>query len=240
MPLLCSATGCSLPSHTVHRCAHAPCRQEAQLAREQLQARVTILEGRVRFLEAGYELQPPQLLQCAAHQGQPPAQPLALTWGPGGSSPARGGVPAAHSPPVAAWGGQAGGQVAAAGGTAAWLQQTTPLQLQDSQPHAHSNPLFDSQPSFAASRQQPAAMAAGAAAAPAPAASWGAAAGTAAAITAHQLQPVAAATVAPPPAAVVPAPAPAQRGYSSAAELISSMQARFSEADDFLLSLRRL
>ncbi|KAL4855676.1 Centrosomal protein [Chlorella vulgaris] len=43
--------------------AAASARHEAEQAREQLQARVTLLEGRMRFLEAGYELRPLQQQQ---------------------------------------------------------------------------------------------------------------------------------------------------------------------------------
>lgn len=227
--------------------------------REQLQARVTILEGRVRFLEAGFELRPPHqqplLLTGSCSQGQPqpplalpapagsgagPGLGLGLGMHAGGSSigSGSGGGEAYASAP--GWGWQAPG----AASIAAWRPPQQAIPPRGLQQHARLNPLFDPQqlemPAVVPGRQhaearvQPSVPAAGGlgssgvshpAAAPAKQQPW-----------------------LPPPLPLLRPAAPAsappavaeQRSYGSAADLISSMQARFSEAEEFLLSLRRL
>ncbi|EFN54629.1 hypothetical protein CHLNCDRAFT_135165 [Chlorella variabilis] len=181
--------------------ASAAARQDAQQAREQLQARVTVLEGRVRFLEAGYELRPSQQqlqLACDMQLGQP--QPaLQLPWG------------AAARPP-----GQLG--PLAGGGQ-----------------HTRLNPLYDQQASSSSSAAAAAPVPAGAAAPPSSSSSQAPAAGGI-----QWPLPAAPAGPAGPAVPAAPAAVPAERSYGSTVELISGMQARFSEAQDFLLSLRRL
>jgi hypothetical protein len=194
-----------------HRRCCMGCRQEAEQAREQLQARVTVLEGRVRFLEAGYELQPPQQQQLLLQQQRQPV--LSLPWAaasglPNGSC-RRAALPAV-SPQQEPW--QAGRQQAAVQG------------------HTRSNPLFDL-------NQQAGGLGLVAACSPA---------GAMATLPQHASAAGPAATRSQPrqPQTLPPAPAPAQRcasgTYGSTSELISGMQARFSEAEEFLSSLQRL
>jgi len=237
------------------------CRQEAQQAREQLQARLTVLEGQVRFLTAGFQLRPsshPQqhLLECSMPMQQ--QQPLmALPW--------------TATTPTAAGRGQS---------PVKQQQLVVPPPLYGQQ-LTRSNPLFDAQQAaqhpaplmqpgsgYGSGFQQawtqagPAACSGGcsgqgaahAAATPStvePVA--GLIGGTAAAAPQtqqqqqqqQQWQPQAALPAAPPtavgPAPLVLLPEPQQaRCYSNTTELISGMKASFSEAEDFLMSLQRL
>lgn len=229
---------------------HPDCRQEAQSAREQLQARVTILEGRVRFLEAGFELRPPHHTQ----------QPLLL---PGSTYPLAlpAPVPAAGVVAANAAGGSWGGSSSSGGSASEAAQQapaaasSTPWQTPQLrhmppalslQQHARVNPLFESQQRAAACALSDAPGCQHAAiAAPA-------AARTCSAACQPTEHPVPQQGVLPPPQSLPPLPPPALQQLAaaptstslgsggSAAQLIRSMQARFSEAEHFLLSLRRL
>ncbi|KAL4432186.1 hypothetical protein ABPG77_005948 [Micractinium sp. CCAP 211/92] len=218
--------------------------QEAQQAREQLQARVTVLEGRVRFLEAGFELAPalhgqPLLIEgcgarCAcAHRAQPPA----LLPAP----------PARHAAIcAAAAAGHAALRLPAQHGIGPSAAANSLEQL------AKSNPLFDAQPSseFSAPLPHPGACPRVSTSSR----SWapGAAAGSQGGTPAQTSAPVnvstaaAAATsqwraaTAAGPAEAGAFPATLKREHGSTAELIAGMQARFSEAEGFLLSLQRL
>lgn len=213
-------------------------RVEARQAQEALQARVIVLEGRVRFLEADCEMRPaPQQQPLALPCSSAAAPPLALTWGPASSSGGTGralGQPAAGS-----WSAAAGASVPAPVSAAAmphWGQPPRPVTEQ----HGHVNPLFES--------QIPASMMAAAAAMMARphAAPWqGAAAGTAAdaGVLAHaspppQQQQLQQQQLPLPPGRAAVAVLPTARSFGSASELISSMQARFSEAEEFLRSLQ--
>lgn len=198
------------------------CRHEEQQAREEMQARLCVLEGRVRFLEAGYsrpELHlalpapaPQMQLLCGASHLQPQQpQPLALPW----TAPSSSSMPASLQGPSVGWGAPAPRSVAGgdSSGAACGQQREQPPRL---------NPLFDAQHPAPASalppstswQQPPSGVGSGTQAAPAEAVHWE-----------------------PPPLPPVPAQ---HSSYESASELINSMQARFSEADEFLLSLRWL
>ena len=253
------------------------CRQEAKLAREQLQARVTILEGRVRFLEAGYELRPAagqlQALPPAASQqqvlqyspGRQQAPPLALTWGAPGSGSGGGwgaavvgcsvgptGLLALQAKPAVH---QAGAATAPPPSVAMGYRQHT----------TRSNPLFDGQPPAPPAAASTASMqVASVQPSHASSTSWHqGGAGSVQRATAGLGGLGAPAPVAPParsssgqqqvlppplppapivrphgPGAAVPA-APPHRSYSNTSELISGMQARCMEAEEFLLSLQR-
>ncbi|KAL4421442.1 hypothetical protein ABPG75_010733 [Micractinium tetrahymenae] len=234
--------------------AAAAARLEAQQAREQLQARVTVLEGRVRFLEAGFELAPAQqqqqlLLEGGSMQSSRPqqAQPPALAWA----------APRAAPRAEALRFGSAAGAWQAVAHRPGQHGQAGPAPAGSLQRSARSNPLFDSEPSSQSltylqqqhgqgSWAQPQLPSAGLTGSP------GAAAGSRRGAQAQQSGPVGAASTLKPPAAqqrVHAAATPsiyegplgvAERHYSSTSELIAGMQARFSEAEGFLLSLQQL
>lgn len=217
------------------------CRLEAQQAREQLQARVTVLEGRVRFLEAGFELGPP-----------PPRQQLLLE---GGSAQSAGGhwsqpagaprVPPAQ-PAALAWGGAATRQAAACLPVQHGLG--VPAAAPGLERQARSNPLFDSEPSsLLLTPHQPLAAQPGLspASCSGPGGAAGCQGGTAAQASGCATMSGAAAGQQRMAAAVARAgaealPALTERQYRSTTELIAGMQARFLEAEGFLLSLHRL
>lgn len=249
---------------------HPDCRQEAQAAREQLQARVTILEGRVRFLEAGFELRPPHhtqqqplLLPGSTYALAQPQPPLALP------APAPAGVVAAHAA-GGSFGGSSSSSFASGMEAVGWrapapaAASSTPWQTSQLghtppasslQQHARVNPLFESQQQAAA----PATLVVPGCTHAAIAAPAAASAGAGSAACQHTGHPVPQQGMQPPPqllpqlppaslppgearaAPAAAAPATTSLGSGgSAADLIRSMQARFSEAEDFLLSLRRL
>lgn len=226
------------------------CRLEASQEREQLQARVTVLEGRVRFLEAGWELAPPlqqlppmleggSCAQCACvRQLHPPALPWV-------APPAR--------PHMAVMGCHHAGHAAA---NQAALHVSAQHRLRASaatfglEQQARSNPLFDTKPSAPslATLQHhigsPEPTGASQSGGQAGAAYWqsGTQALAADPDTTTEAPPAAQRRViaAKAGAAVGGCPAGAGRQYGSTTELIAGMQARFSEAEGFLLSLQRL
>ena len=183
------------------------CRQEAEQAREQLQARVTGWGGRVRCLEAGDEMQPPQQQQQMLLQQQ--RQPVvSLPWAAASRLPSGSGrntaLPAAFQ--QAPW--QVGQQQAPANG------------------HSRSNPLYDQTQQAGAFGSAMACLPTdGVATLPQHASAVGPAM--------HQRQPER------QPLPPAPVQCCASGSYGSTSELISGMQARFSEAEGFLSSLQR-
>lgn len=201
---------------------HSP-RLEAEQAREQLQARVTLLEGRMRFLEAGYELRPLQQQQQWERKTQrqqlqrpPPALPAA----PGMRSSLAG--------CSVGWEGQKGLDMA-----------PEELHMPLRPAAAAARPLLPPGEEQAGAGQtcslQAVAQCGGWGLRAGTAEPWAAAAGLSASCGQLPASPARQGSV----SSAVPAAASAMRDFSTTSELISGMQARFTDAQNFLSSLQR-
>lgn len=221
-------------------------------------------------LRPPHQSQPPLLLGSGNTQGQPqpplalPAPAAAAATGTGiVATSAAGGCFGSLQLQLGSTGGAGAagwrGQAPAASSSAAWQLQRPEHTLPPPslQPHARVNPLFESQqpqamhaaPAFAGWQHTEAAVHHAGAATPSLAMG---SSSSAAPQQQPQQRPQQSLQQGLPPAvqqgtaapAVGPAAAPSAatnlNSSGSAAELIRSMQARFSEAEDFLLSLRRL
>lgn len=231
--------------------AATPCRHTTEQVREGLQARIAVLEGRVKFLEAGFGLQPQGAPQLLLPWGSPPKTPPSAG---GSQQQAMGQVPgagggqtvAAHRPPPLppagsgnALGGarhltsgatQSGPQLMYAGAacsssnsSGATPHAPPPQQQQQAGPRLPGHYVPVSLRHRTAGLPPCGVVAASGSHAPPSSAAAGAPLGS--------LQPQL--------AEAAEAPGAARRSFSSTSELISSMHSRFSEAEEFLQSLRR-